>query len=331
MTQNKKRIVFLDVATPALRAAFETQVPPGFQLTFAEADTDEKKAAAVANADYVLVWSATIPASVIEAAKDVRLIQKIGEGTDRIDVAAAARKGIVVAKTSGTNSVSVAEAAVMLILAALRWLPRLHNDLLAGKFSKFEYRPTSYEVRGKQVGIVGIGKIGKLVAEQLQGFNASLVYYDVVGLPASEEERLHIRRVSLEELLRTSDVITLHVPLIPATRGMIDARAIAMMKPTATLINTCRGPVIDEQALYDALAQKRIRAAGIDALWKEPPDFNSPFFKLDNVVWMPHCAGGTVDAELEGIKRGFSNIVLVDSGKALDPQDIAPVPKAAAK
>jgi len=331
MTEEHRRIVYLDVATPALRASVEALVPPGFHLTFADAETEEEKVAAVANADYVLLWAATMPASIIDAAKDVRLIQKVGEGTDRIDVAAATQKGIVVAKTSGNSSDSVAEGATMLILAALRWLPRLHNDMLSGKFSKFDYLDTSHELRGKQVGIVGIGKIGISVAEQLQGFSASLVYYDVVSLPAAEEERLHLRRVSLEELLQTSDVITLHVPLIPATRGMIDARAFSMMKPTATIVNTCRGQVIDEEALYDALLNKRIRAAAIDALWKEPPDFDNPFFKLENVIWMPHCTSSTIEAAINGFKRGFENILLVESGKSLNPLDVAPVPKAEPK
>ena len=212
MNQGQKQVVYLDVTTPALRAALESQVPPGFQLKFAEADTEDKTAAAVAEADYILAWAAKMPARVVEAARKVRLIQKIGEGTDRIDVAAAARKGITVAKTTGSNSASVAEAATMLILATLRWLPRLHNTVVEGRFPKFEYRPTSYELRGKQVGLVGLGKIGKTVAEHMRGFHASVVYYDVVSVPESEAARFHLRRAGLEELLRTSDVVSLHVP-----------------------------------------------------------------------------------------------------------------------
>lgn len=318
-----KKIVYLDVTTADLREALRARLPAGFDLTFAEAATEDTTAAAVADVDYVLCWAAKMPARVIKAIGKARLIQKIGEGTDRIDVATAAERDITVAKTTGSNSVSVAEGATLLILATLRWLPNLHNAVLAGRFPKFDYRETSYELRDKQVGIVGIGKIGHAVAEQMQGFHARVAYYDVVRLPAAEEARLNAQFMPLDELLRTSDVVTLHVPLIPATRNLINARALGLMKPTAILINTCRGPVVDEQALVEALQQRRIRGAGIDAFWKEPPEANHPLFRLDNVVLMPHCAAGTVDAQNEGIRHGFANIVRFERGEALDPADIA--------
>lgn len=317
-----KKIIFLDVAIPALREAFQLYLPAGFEICFADADTEEKTAAAVADADYVLVWAAKMPTRVIAQINKARLIQKIGEGSDRIDVATAASMGITVAKTTGSNSRSVAEAATMLILATLRWLPCLHNAVVQGRFPKFEYRSTSYELHDKQVGLVGTGKIGRMVAEHMRGFGASLIYYDVARMPAADEERLHARFVSLDELLRTSDVISLHVPLNAATRGMIGARAFSLMKPTAILINTCRGPVVDEQALYEALKERRIRGAGIDAFWQEPPDPKSPFFALDNVVLMPHCAAGTLDAQMEGIRHAYANIVRFDSGEPLAREDV---------
>jgi D-3-phosphoglycerate dehydrogenase len=323
-----KKVVYLDATTADMREALRAQLPAGFDLTFAEAVTEEQTAAAVADVDYVVAWAAKMPAPVIKAIRKARLIQKIGEGTDRIDVATASEMGITVAKTTGSNSVSVAEGATLLILATLRWLPNLHNAVVAGGFPKFEYRNTSYELRGKQVGIVGIGKIGHTVAEHMQGFGAQVAYHDVVRLPQAEEERLNARLMPLDELLRTSDVVTLHVPLIPATRGMINARALGMMKPTAILVNTCRGPVVDEQALVEALQQRRIRGAGIDAFWKEPPETDHPLFRLDNVVLMPHCAAGTVDAQVEGIRQAFANIARFDRGEALDAADIAKPPKA---
>jgi phosphoglycerate dehydrogenase-like enzyme len=322
-----KKVVYLDVTTADMREALTAQLPAGFELTFAEAATEEQTAAAVTDADYVLAWAAKMPTPVIKAIQKARLIQKIGEGTDRIDVATAAEMGITVAKTTGSNSVSVAEGATLLILATLRWLPNLHNAVVAGAFPKFDYRNTSYELRDKQVGIVGIGKIGRTVAEQMQGFNARIAYYDVVRLPHAEEARLNARFMPLDELLATSDVVTLHVPLIPATRGLINARSLSLMKPTAILINTCRGPVVDEQALIEALQQKRIRGAGIDAFWKEPPEADHPLFRLDTVVLMPHCAAGTVDAQVEGIRHAYANIVRFDRGEPLDAADIAKAPK----
>jgi len=323
-----KKIVYLDVSTPELSASLKAHLPPGFELHLAEAATEDETAAAVADADYILCWAAKMPTRVIKSIQRAKLIMKIGEGTDRIDTATCVEQGITVAKTTGSNSISVAEGATLLILATLRWLPNLHNAVVAGGFPKFEYRPTSYELRNKQVGIVGIGKIGRTVAEHMVGFGARVAYYDVVRLPAAEETRLNATFMSLGELLRTSDVVTLHVPLIAATRNLIDARALSLMKPTAIVVNTCRGPVVDEQALVEALQKKQIRGAGIDAFWKEPPDPTSAILKLDNVVLMPHCAAGTVDAQEEGIRMGYEKILRFDRGEPLDRVDIAAAPKA---
>ncbi len=322
-----KKIVFLDVITPAMHRVLAENAPRGFDVAFAYADTEEKAVAAVADADYVLLWSAYAPTRVVEAARKARLIQKIGEGTDRIDVATAARMGIPVARTAGSNSASVAELATLLILATLRRLPAAHNSLVSGRWLKFELRPGSYELRGKQVGIVGLGKIGRLVARQVRGFDCSIAYYDVVRPSPKVEDELGVRFVELDELLRTSDVVTLHVPLTPATRGMIGRRELDLMKPTAILVNTCRAAVVDEEALYETLRDRKIRGAGIDVFAKEPPDPKHPLFSLDNVVVTPHFGGGTEDAEIEGVRHAYANIVKVSQGQPLDPADLAPVPK----
>ncbi len=322
-----KRIVFLDVATPAMRKVLSENLPPGFELVFADADTEEKAMAAVADADFVFVWSAYVPTRVVEAASKAKLIQKAGEGTDRIDVATAARLGIPVARTSGSNATSVAELATLLILATMRWLPKAHNSTVSGGWLKFDLRPGSYELRGRQVGIVGLGKIGRIVSKQVQGFDASAVYYDALRLPEAEEARLGVRYAPLDDLLRTSDVVTLHVPLLPSTRGLIGRRELSLMKPTAILVNSCRGAVVDEEDLYEALKERRIRGAGIDVFAKEPPDPHHPLFSLDNVVVTPHYAGGTEDSEIEGARRAYANILKVSRGEPLDPADLAPVPK----
>lgn len=320
----RKRIVFLDTATRAMRRMLSENLPSGFELVFADADTEEKAITAVADADFVFVWSAYVSTRVAEAASKAKLIQKVGEGTDRIDVATATRLGIQVARTSGSNSASVAELATLLILATLRRLPRAHNSMAAGQWLKFELRPGTYELRGKQVGIVGLGKIGRIVAKQVHGFDASVVYYDAVRLPQDEEARLGVAFLHIEELLRTSDVVTLHVPLLPSTRGLIGGRELALMKPTAILVNTCRGAAVDEQALYEALMKRSIRGAGIDVFAQEPPAPSNPLFTLDNVVVTPHYGGGTEDSEIEGIRHAYANIVKVSRGEPLDPADLAP-------
>ncbi len=321
------KIVFLGPTTPEIRKALQENLPPGFELTFVASSPEEAAMAGVADADYIFVFAAYVPAPLIAAAKKVKLIQKAGEGTDRIDVAAASARGIIVAKTAGSNATSVAEAASMLILATARRLPRAHNSVVAGEWLKLELRPGSYEIAGKQVGIVGLGKIGRKVARHMQGFDATVAYYDAFRLPEAEESRLGVRYMPLDDLLRSSDFISLHVPLMPSTKGLIGARELELMKPTAILVNTCRGAVVDEEALYQALKTKRIRGAGIDVFAKEPPDKDNPLFTLDNVVLSPHSGGGTEDAELEGIRRSYANIVKVSQGLPLDPADIAPIPK----
>jgi phosphoglycerate dehydrogenase-like enzyme len=323
----REKIVFLDVVTPATAEVIQRHVPPEFDFVFANADTEDRVVEAVRDADYVFTWATYMPERVMDAAKKVRLIQKAGEGTDRIDVAAAARRGIPVAKTSGSNSVSVAELTTLLILATLRYLPQAHNSMVEGKWLKFELRRGAFELRDKQVGIVGLGKIGRWVARHAQGFGASVAYYDAFRLPEPEEDRLGVRFLSLDELLQSSDVVSLHVPSTSSTKGMIGKRELEMMKPTAIFVNTCRGAVVDENALYETLRDRKIRGAGLDVFVKEPPGADNPLLSLDNVVLTPHYGGGTEDAELEGVRHAFANIVKVSRGEPIDPADLAPVPK----
>ena len=317
-----KKIVVYDDLDPRIRREVEDNLPDGFALVFASPKSGNSALTDVADADYMIVWSGHVPSQVVSAGKRLRLIQKIGEGTDRIDVATAKSMGILVAKTTGNNSASVADFATLLILAALRWLPRAHNSMMAGEWLKSELRWGAYDMRGKQVGIVGMGKIGKRVARQVQAFEASVVYYDAIRLPEDEEERLGICFLPLQELMASSDIVSLHVPLNPSTDRMIGQRELGLMKSTAILVNTCRGAVVDEQVLYEALRDRRIRGAGLDCFVKEPLPAGHPFRTLDNVVLAPHCAGGTEDSGLEGIKKAYSNIVSLDAGMPLDPADL---------
>lgn len=320
---DSKQIVLIDVVSPTMRRTLEENLPQGFELVFAEADTDDKAAAAVRGAEFVLVWSSYMPAQVVEAAAGAKLIQKVGEGTDRIDVAAAARFGIPVARTSGGNSISVAEATTMLILATLRRLPQAHNSVMAGEWRKFGFRQYSYELHGKQVGVIGLGKIGRIVAGHMQGFGARVVCFDMVQISVSEQERLGVQQLPLDELLATSDVVTLHVPLLPSTHHLIGRRELSLMKPTAVLVNTCRGSVLDESALYAVLSEGRILGAALDVFEKEPPGASNRLLSLNNVVLTPHNAGGTVDSELALVRHAYSNIEKVSRGEALSASDIA--------
>jgi len=201
------------------------------------------------------------------------------------------------------------------MLAVLKRLIRFHNDVVAGKWrvgNQDEGRV--YELGGKTVGIVGLGNIGKKVARRVSAFDARVQYYDIARLTEHEEDALGLRFVLFDELLRTSDIVTLHVPLDDSTRHLIGRRELALMKPTAILINTCRGPVVDEDALHAALSQGKIVGAGLDVMVEEPPKPNHPLFSLPNVTLTPHSAGPTWENWTARFRNGFDNIQRVAGG-----------------
>src|SRR5262249_7880056 len=187
----------------------------------------------------------------------------------------------------------------------------------AGKWRTAEFAQSRlYEVEGKRLGIVGLGNIGKKVARRVRGFDMDVRYYDVLRLNGDQEDALGIRYALFPELLRTSDVVTLHVPLNDVTRKMMSTREFGMMNPTAVLINTFRGHVVDEDALYQALSSKKIAAAGLDVMVEEPPVRNHPLFSLPNVTLTPHSAGPTWDNWTKAYRNGFDNIQRVEAGRA---------------
>jgi phosphoglycerate dehydrogenase-like enzyme len=173
-----------------------------------------------------------------------------------------------------------------------------------------------FELRKKTVGIVGFGHIGREVARCLLGFQATTLYYDVARAAPEVEQEFKARQVPLEELLRQSDLVTLHTPLLPQTRALIGAPQLALMKPTAILVNTARGPIIDEVALYEALKAKRIMGAGLDVFMREPIDPKNSLLELDNVVISPHIAGSTYDTWFRRLDLAFGNITRVARGEA---------------
>jgi phosphoglycerate dehydrogenase-like enzyme len=213
--------------------------------------------------------------------------------------------------------VAVAEHAVMLMLAVLKKLVSYHLTVVAGKWRAPDFTASrTYELEGERLGIVGLGNIGKKVARRVRGFEMDVRYYDVVRLSADQEDALGVRFALFNELLRTSDVVTLHVPLNDVTRSLMSTRELAMMKRTAILVNTCRGPVVDEDALHQALTSGAIAGAGLDVMVEEPPKKNHPLFSLPNVTLTPHSAGPTWDNWARAYRNGFDNIERVQSGQA---------------
>src|SRR5881296_4092120 len=274
--------VILDIA--------RSLTPPGFELAIVDPGTPEFYQAAT-DAEYYMGLARQMGGEFFRAAPKLRLVQLLSAGYDRVDVEAARKARVPVANNGGANAIAVAEHSVMLMLAVLKRLVRLHNDVVAGKWRVGNLAETRvYELAGKTLGIVGLGNIGKKVARRAAAFDMDVQYYDIVRLTEDQEDALGVRFVLFAELLRTSDVVSLHVPLDDTTRGMIGARELGMMKPGAILINTCRGPVVDESALHKALTEGQILAAGLDVLVEEPAKPNHPLYALKNVTLTPHSA-----------------------------------------
>jgi len=244
-------------------------------------------------------------------------VQLLSAGYDRVDIEAARKAKVPVSNNGGANAIAVAEHTIMLILAVLKRVVRFHNDVVAGKWRVGGFDDQRvYELSRKTLGIVGLGNIGKKVARRAAAFDMVVQYYDIARLTEAEEDALGVRFVLLPELLRTSDVVSLHVPLDDSTRHLLGAREFAQMKPGAILINTCRGPVVDEAALHAALKSGQVAGAGLDVLVEEPPATNHPLFSLPNVTLTPHSAGPTWENWAARFRNGFDNIQRVAAGRA---------------
>jgi D-3-phosphoglycerate dehydrogenase / 2-oxoglutarate reductase len=246
---------------------------------------------------------------VLAARPELRIVARFGVGYDQIDLEAATRHGVAVAMAFGTNHDTVADFAMALLLA-------LGNNLLAqdrhvreGGWGPLD-RPG---VWGRTVGILGIGRIGLAFALRCRAFRMRLLAFDPVADPARAEAQ-GIELVGLDQLLRETDFVSIHAPLMPSTRNMIGARELALMKPTAYLINTARGGLVDEQALHAALTDGTIAGAGLDVFEREPP-VGSPLIGLDNVVLAPHCAGADA-ASIRGMaEAAVDNILAIRQGR----------------
>jgi len=290
--------------------------PPGFELVMVDPGTPEFYQAA-ADAEYYLGLARQMGGEFFRSVPKLKLVQLLSAGYDRVDIEAARKAGVPVANNGGANAIAVAEHTILLMLAVLKRLVRFHNDVVAGKWRVGNLvDDRTGELSGKTLGIVGLGNIGKKVARRAAAFDMDVQYYDIARLTEDQEDNLDVRFVLLGELLRTADVVSLHVPLDDTTRGMIGARELAAMKRSAIIVNTCRGPVIDETALHDALSRGQIAGAGLDVMVEEPPAKDHPLFALPNVTLTPHSAGPTWENWTARFRNGFDNIQRVAAGRA---------------
>lgn len=290
----KTVVLYLDkVSVPMEKLAMDTIANEEIELKFLNPTAGPE--GIIEEAHYVLATNFLVTKDVIDQAKSLKMIQRTGVGYDNIDVEYATAKGLPLSITLGTNASSVAELVVLLMLGLYRKIIPLDQQSKTGVWDSWKYRHVSYELLGKTIGVVGSGVIGREVMKRLAPFGVKLVYYDIKRLPAETEVELGISYRSLEELLQESDIVTLHVPWLEATRNMINKERIAMMKSGAVLINTARGPVVDEKALVDALKDGRISGAGLDVFDPEPFTAESEILKFDNVITTPHVGAATLD------------------------------------
>lgn len=247
------------------------------------------------DADIYIVTTFQVTKDIIDAAPNLKLIQRTGIGVDMVDVEYAKEKGIPVSVCRGFNSTSVAELAVLDMLALYRRIVTMDRLTKSGEWHTWTYRHESYELVGKTVGVLGLGTIGRKVVERVKSFEAKAIYYDVQRLPEEDEKKLGVAYKPFDEIIRESDIITLHLPLLPSTKGMIGKEQFRAMKKTAVLVDTSRDLLIDLEALADALETGEISGAAVDIF--DPVTESSPLFKAKdkNLIVTPHIGAATFD------------------------------------
>ena len=249
-------------------------------------------------------------AEALAKAPDLKCISRMGVGYETVNVAEASKRKIAVTVTKGANTFDVAEFTFSMILALGRKLRDADKGIRNGEWK----RTFGHSLRNKTLGIVGLGAIGKTLVKLVQGFDVKVLAYDAYQDKVFAE-KYDISYVSLEELVKNADVITVHSPLTPETRGMIGEKELSMMKPTTIIINCARGGIIDEKALYEALVNKTIAGAGLDVFEKEPLDKDHPLLKLDNVLLSAHTAGMTYEGRSLLVRMAFQNVIDVYEGR----------------
>ena len=267
---------------------------PDFEIRNVDGTDRPALLEAIADANAILVRSATkVDAEAIAAAPKLQVIARAGVGLDNVDIKSATTAGVMVVNAPTSNIISAAELTVGHILSLARHIPAAHSALAQGEWKRSHY--TGVELYEKTIGIIGLGRIGALIAARLQAFGTEVIAYDPY-ITAARAQQLGVQTVSLDELLERSDFITIHMPKTPETTGMISTEQLAKMKPTAYVVNVARGGLIDEDALYEALASRTIAGAGLDVFVSEPPR-ESPLLALPNVIVTPHLGASTDEAQ----------------------------------
>jgi phosphoglycerate dehydrogenase-like enzyme len=316
----KKKVLYLVKAGEDFYDLIRSIIPSDrYELMTLQDGSAEERKRLLAQAELVIVGGARMSEEDVEAALNCRLILHQGVGYhDTVATDLLMKRQIRLAVTPQGTSEGVAEHAIMMMLATGRRLAYCDAELREGRWHSNTFRSTARQLFGSTVGIIGFGRIGKQVAKRLIGFDTRTIYTDLVEIPSDIEKELKVTRFSLNELLRKSDFVTLHVPLTDITHHLIDAEALDAMKEGATLINCARGPVVSEVALIKALQSGHIGGAGLDVFEVEPPAFPNPFSDFPNVVLTPHHAPGTRDTMIIKFKEIFFNADRFFNGERME-------------
>jgi phosphoglycerate dehydrogenase-like enzyme len=299
--------------SPEVSEIAREMAPKGFETLVVG---DSQFAASLNGAEYLVCYP-HLPLSdgFYQATPKLRLVQLLSAGYDNVDLEAARRAKVPVSNNGGANAISVSEHAMMLMLTVARKVVWQHGSVSGGRWRGNGPAPRMYELYDKTLGIIGFGTIGRKVARLARAFGMRVQYFDIARLTEGEADQHGVKFRLLRELMRSSDVVSLHVPLNASTRHMIGKEELELMKPTAIVVNTSRGPVIDEVALYAHLAAGKIFGAGLDVFDQEPPPSNNPLFALDNVVLTAHFAGPTWDNHVARFRNAFDNVQRVARGE----------------
>jgi len=291
-------------------------LPPDLDAVIARHGTPEFNAA-LADAECLVGFGdGTMDDAFYKSAPKLKLVQLLSAGYDRCDIEAARRAGVPICNNGGANSTAVSEHALLLMLAVCRRVVWQHTNVAAGRWRGNAVQDVKlFELKGRTLGIVGLGSIGKKVARLAQAFGMTVQYYDIARLTEERADDLKVKFALFDELLKSSDIVSLHVPLSPDTKHMMGAKQFAMMKPSAYLINTCRGPVVDEKAMIEALTNGTIAGAGLDVFDQEPPPPDNPLFALQNVILTAHFAGPTYENQYSRFRNAFDNCQRVVRGE----------------
>jgi D-3-phosphoglycerate dehydrogenase / 2-oxoglutarate reductase len=318
-------VAVLDRFPKELEPMIRSGSRPDWELVFATERDAADSRALVRTADAIWAGATPTTAGILSAGPSIAFLQKLGAGVDNVDMEACRSRGAAVARLANVNGETVAEHAIMLILSLYRRLPSIDRRVRSGEWFKEEVRSVHRELRGKTVGIVGMGSSGRAMAKRVNAFGARVIYAAPRRASPEIEAALELTHVSLDELVAAADIVSLHLPLKPDTRNLIDADRIGRMKPDAILINCARGGLVDEAALEASLRANRILGAGLDCFAEEPPG-QSPLLLLPNTIVTPHIAGTTLDNFANVVRRAASNTQAFFSGQPLPADDIVYLP-----